>query len=70
MFLSGPHYGRNESKRRRREIVDKLREEGKLARREGKSYSSNPHKFMNAHQWWTGWLVEDCNIRSEENNED
>lgn len=47
----------NASKRRRKEIVQRVREEGRQAALAGKHPQTNPHKFMDAFQWRSGYMA-------------
>lgn len=41
--------------KQRKALVEKIREEGRWAAREGKSRHSNPHQYMSAMQWLRGY---------------
>lgn len=44
-----------ESRRRRRELVQRLREEGAAAFAAGKHRQTCPHRYMNQYQWLQGY---------------
>ena len=66
--IAGPNYGRNESKRRRKEIVDRVREEGAKAFRDGKHEQSCPYPktSMNRFQWLQGYDMADYESEDKE----
>lgn len=50
----------------RRALVQKLRVEGAAARSAGKSFQSNPHRYMDAYQWANGWNAKNDEIYRQE----
>lgn len=59
----------NESRRRRREIVTRLREEGRQAALAGKNRQSNPHEYEDAYQWSNGFEEGQRELEAAESNE-
>ena len=54
------------AKERRREIVERIRDEGRAARRAGRHVQTNPYKDMDAYQWRNAWFMEDHAIAVEQ----